>query len=142
MRQAIEVCQSCVEGGLVRYIAASTRATLAEESGVDALILRYSMPHKDAAESISFPACIRENKPVLAFTTTRWNALQEGHGDWDGPAPTTGECLAFALASSPPVQVVLHSARDECELNDAMKGLVENVSDVEVDKWKSYRDLD
>ena len=37
---------------------------------------------------------------------------------------------------------MLHSARDECELNDAMKGLAENVSDVEVDKWKSYRDLD
>jgi len=149
IRRALQIAQSWVERGLVRYVAASTHshvvgAALADENGVDALMLRYSMSHQDAARTISFPACIRTNKPVLAFTTTRWNALQAGHEGWNSshsPPPTTSQCLSFALASTPPIEVVLHSAREESELHDALEGL-EDMSAEMVEKWTSYGNLE
>jgi len=66
---------------------------------LDAIMLRYNMAHATAAEALSFPVCSLRSLPVLAFTTTRWNRLQEGHPDWptDKPVPTTPDCLEFAL---------------------------------------------
>lgn len=148
LMRALQQARSWVDKGQVRYVAASTHshrvgAALASQIGlVDALMLRYSMSHKDAAESLSFPACCVNNIPAIAFTTTRWNALQEGHPDWTGnPLPTTGDCLSFALAASPPVEVVLHSARDEQELREAMSGCRE-ILQQEVDNWRDYGNLD
>ena len=114
---------------------------LADTDGIDTVMLRYNMSHKDAAEQLSFPACTRREKPVLAFTTTRWNSLQEGHIEWNDDAPTTGECISFALAERPPVEVVLHSARDEDELTEALEGC-QYMSSEETSKWRSYGNLD
>jgi len=123
---ALSHVRGWIDEGKVRYCGISTHshvvgAALASVEEVDALMIRYNLGHKDAAEEVSFAAAREKNKPVIAFTTTRWNALQEG-----GPnAPTTSECLSFALGKkvSPPVEAVLHSARDENELREAMEGV-------------------
>lgn len=104
----------------VRYVMASTHShrvgrLLASGSNLDALMLRYNMNHKKAAETISFPEAINRNIPVLAFTTTRWNRLQRN----SSPTVTTSDCIKFAL-NHQAVEVVLHSARDEDELEDAL----------------------
>lgn len=104
----------------VRYVMASTHShrvgrALASGSNLDALMLRYNMNHKKAAETISFPEAINNNIPVLAFTTTRWNRLQRD----SSPSVTTSDCIKFAL-NNQAVEVVLHSARDEDELEDAL----------------------
>ena len=145
IQKAIEQALSWVDAGKVRYIAASTHshvvgAALAKHAGIDALMLRYNMAHKYAAESLSFASCLIYNKPVIAFTSTRWNALQRNHESWDEDPPTTGDCLSFALAVSPPVEVLLHSARDEVELEEALNG-IQKMPREEVLKWKMYGDL-
>eukprot|EP00797_Seminavis_robusta_P011351 Sro1856_g301990.1 Aldo/keto reductase family (159) ;mRNA; r:10351-10827 len=132
--------------GLVRHVGASTHshevgALLAAEDAIETVMLRYSMSHKDAAERLSFPACAQYDKPVLAFTTTRWNRLQDGHHEWDDDAPSTGDCLSFAL-QSPLVECILHSARDEEELEEALMGFHQSMSKEKVDQWRSYGDLD
>ena len=131
----------------VRYLAISTHShvvgtVLARHSGVDAMMLRYGMSHKDAAENLSFPSAQANEKPVIAFTSTRWNALQEGHADYPTLAPPTStDCLAFALAANPPVEMVLHSARDEVELQETLGGLLvvqqpKTMKDME--QWRGY----
>ena len=146
IKQALKQAIEWKRRGLVRYIAASTHsheigASLCSETGIDALMLRYNMSHRKAAENISFPACKDKNIPVIAFTTTRWNALQSGHehSQNDTP-PTSGECLSYALMTSPPVDMVLHSARDEEELKESMDALRCMSKDV-IFKWGKYGDL-
>jgi hypothetical protein len=130
---ALDHVRDWVSMGQVRHIGISTHShvaggVMARHPSVDLLLLRYGISHKQAAEEVSLPAAREHGKPVIAFTTTRWNALQEGAGVEGWPEaywPTTGECLSFPLRSrsSPPVEVVLHSARDEVELKDAMDGI-------------------
>ena len=140
--EAMEQAKTWKDQGLIRYIGASTHShnvgrVLADTDGIDTVMLRYSMSHKDAAENISFPACRRNDKPVLAFTTTRWNNLQDGHVEWDQDPPTSGECISFALAAQPPVEVVLHSARDEEELMESLGGCRAMPMN-EIASWRSY----
>mmetsp|Transcript_9892 Transcript_9892/g.19220 ORF Transcript_9892/g.19220 Transcript_9892/m.19220 type:complete len:484 (-) Transcript_9892:34-1485(-) len=80
---------------------------------VDALMLRYNLSHKAAAESLSLPCALRYDIPVLAFTTTRWNRLQKD------VSISSSDCVKFAL-QHPAVEVVLHSARDEKELEETL----------------------
>ncbi len=156
---AISIARSWIESGKVRYVAASTHShnvgawlgSLKDENEspfLDAMMLRYNMAHRSAAERISFPACSGADIPVLAFTTTRWNRLQDGHPD-AGPSmhpPTTPQCLSFALASRKkpwPVEIALHSARDSDELEEAMACLSRNsaITDKEDKEWRNYGDL-
>jgi len=160
---AIEHAKKWVKDRKVRYIAASTHShtvgsILASYEGIDALMLRYNMAHKEAAKSMSLPACLKHKKPVIAFTTTRWNALQDGHKSWNIAVPSTGDCLSFALSDrlqlnvEPnsesnieeyewPIKIVLHSSRDEKELDEALTGLRSEVSDEEIQEWSNYGDL-
>lgn len=147
VQAAIEQANEWKEQGLVRYVGASTHshrvgAALAGNEGIDTMMLRYGMSHKDAADGLSFPECVRHNKPVLAFTTTRWNSLQDGHMEWNEDSPTHGDCISFALAKRPPVEVVLHSARDEKELQESLQGLREDMPPEEIERWRSLGDLD
>jgi hypothetical protein len=85
----------------VRYVMASTHShrvgrALASGSNLDALMLRYNMNHKKAAETISFPEAVNRNIPVLAFTTTRWNRLQRD----SSPTVTTSDCKVCVKSSS------------------------------------------
>lgn len=147
LRSAIKQANEWKDKGRIRYVGASTHshcvgAVLANDEGIDTVMLRYSMAHKDAADHISFPACVRNRKPVLAFCTTRWNSLQNGHVEWNEDSPTDGDCISFALAKKPPVDVVLHSARDEHELAKVMNTLCTNMSLQAIQKWRAYGDLD
>jgi aryl-alcohol dehydrogenase-like predicted oxidoreductase len=163
--RVLKKAASWVEQGRVRYVAASTHSHVVgkqlvagTEIQLDAIMLRYNMAHRKAAQAISFPAARQAKIPVLAFTTTRWNALQKGHKDWnswtssgsgndddnDHLLPSTGDCLSFALAAStsPPVEIVLHSARDEAELLEALDGLQDDLSANDFEEWSRYGDLD
>lgn len=128
-------------------------------------MLRYNMAHRAATEELSFPACTKYNVLVVAFTTKQWNVLNDGHDDLrttddnddndndNGGTtttsvpggqivpPTTGECLSFALGASPPVEIVLHSTRDENKLEEALRGLKKGLSNDDVVKWKKYGGL-
>ena len=141
LEAAVSHVRGWIEEGKVRYCGISTHshvvgAVLARVADVDALMIRYNLSHKDAAEEVTFPAARENNKPVIAFTTTRWNTLQEG-----GPnAPTTAQCLSFALGkkASPPVEAVLHSARDEDELREAMEGIQMGLEEEDEAKLRLY----
>ena len=128
LQQAIEHVHKMKKDGKVRYVMASTHshlvgsmlasATLDDASqAFDALMLRYNMSHKIAAESMSLPNALQHNIPVLAFTTTRWNRLQ--NAAHMGGEVSTSDCIQFAL-HHPAVEAVLHSARDEEELDEAL----------------------
>lgn len=190
MKRTLARARSWVNEGRVRYIAASTHShrvgawlgSLRSDGGgennggkqrggscpplLDAMMLRYNMAHKSAAESMSFPVCAKAGIPVLAFTTTRWNRLQAGHPtltndggkDDENEAvqrrpPTTPECLSFALSPSLPpgkspapwpVEIVLHSARTTSELNEAMDCLSPSsrMTAKEARTWRDYGDLE
>ena len=139
--------------GKIRYLAISTHShvagtVLSRHEGVDALMLRYGMSHKDAAENLSFPAAVANNKPVIAFTSTRWNSLQEGHPA-SAVTPTSTDCLAFSLAASPPVETLLHSARDKDELQESLGGLLATtnkhphslLTTDDIEQWRAYGSL-
>ncbi|KAL7438133.1 hypothetical protein ACHAXM_006071, partial [Skeletonema potamos] len=122
LQEAIDHVHSYVRENRVRYVMASTHShrvgrALTGSAELDAIMLRYNMSHRKAAETISFPEALSKNIPVLAFTTTRWNRLQRA-----SPAINTADCLTFAL-QHPAVEVVIHSARDEDELDDALLAL-------------------
>ena len=134
LQTAIEHVYSYVRDKRVRYVMASTHShrvgrALVSEASLDAIMLRYNISHKKAAETISFPEALAKGVPVLAFTTTRWNALQRK----DPPTISTADCIKFAF-EHPAVQVVLHSARDESELDDALLPLIAKTC---ASKWMS-----
>ena len=156
LTQAIEHVRMMKREGKVRYVMTSTHchlvgkvlasATLPSDTpAFDALMLRYNMSHKNAAESLSLPSAIQNNVPILAFTTTRWNRLQSDPPTNTGPYPTTADCLKFALQHSA-VDIVLHSARDEKELDDAILPLLSCstseqpnwLSTNEYEQWRTY----
>lgn len=121
---AIDQVHSYVRENKVRYVIASTHShkvgrALAGSALLDAIMLRYNLSHRKAAETISFPEALENDIPVLAFTTTRWNGLQRT----TSPNVTTADCITFAL-QHPAVEVVLHSARDEDELDDALLPII------------------
>ncbi|VEU41033.1 unnamed protein product [Pseudo-nitzschia multistriata] len=193
--KALELARSWVRDGSVRYVGASTHShsvgawlgslDRGEERDndndndgassplplLDAMMLRYNMGHKAAAEALSLPVCAERGIPVLAFTTTRWNRLQDGHPDWGQRAPTTPECLSFALSASSdergasagpdaptttedgagrPIEIVLHSARDAEELGEGMSCLDSSFVPPTIDAgnraavaiWRDYGDLE
>ena len=147
LARAVEIARSWVDAGRVRHVCASTHshavgAALASVPEIDALMLRYGLSHRSAAEGVSLPAAADAGKPVLAFTTTRWNALQGGHRGWGDAPPATADCLSFALSAFDGVEVVLHSARDGAELREAMAGIRTDMSEVELERWRAYGDLE
>lgn len=147
LQDAIRHAQTFVEQGKVRYLAASTHShevgrSLALANDFDALMLRYNMSHRKAAESLSLPVAKERGTPVIAFTTTRWNRLQQESPSGMSP-PTTSDCLKFALQHEA-IEMVLHSARDEDELDDSLLPLFDSmkkkhwVSDEEHMRWATY----
>ncbi len=153
LEHAIEHVHKMKEMGKVRYVMASTHShvvgsilassttTTAERCSsegtstvpaLDALMLRYNMAHRSAAECLSLPAALENGIPVVAFTTTRWNRLQEVSADIPSGhlsqiRPTTADCIKFAL-NHPSVEIVLHSARDDEELMEAMLPIINKSS--------------
>lgn len=148
---AIMHCRQWIKDGKVRYIGISTHShvvgrILADVPELDTLMLRYGMSHKEAAEKLSLPAAKENGKSVICFTSTRWNSLQSGLGDnqhifGSDDIPTSADCLSFVFSSrqSPPVEFVLHSARDEGELLECMRGMKMGFSSSDEEmKWRAY----
>lgn len=135
LQNAINHVRSYVKEKKVRYVMASTHShrvgrALARSASLDAMMLRYNVCHRKAAETISFPETLENDIPVLGFTTTRWNALQRKAS----PTVTTADCITFAL-QHPAVEVVLHSARDEDELDDALLPIIACSDDITSHCW-------
>ncbi|KAL3795689.1 hypothetical protein ACHAWO_004274 [Cyclotella atomus] len=103
-------------------------------------MLRYYICHKKAAESVSFRNALNNDIPIIV-TTTRWNRLQTKHlVDFDTETmtpPTTTDCIKFAL-QHPAVNIVLHSSRDEDELDEALQPLIERCLDSGSMNWLSH----
>jgi len=158
LRLAIEHVHKMKNDGKIRYVMSSTHshevgsvlASTKLEDGMtpafDGLMLRYSMSHRNAAELISLPKALDNNIPVLAFTTTRWNRLQNNPptDNTNPPYPTTSDCIKFAL-QHPAIDIVIHSARDDDELDDAILPLISTASkqstwssEDEYNGWRMY----
>ena len=155
---AIEHVHKMKKDGKVRHVMASTHshvvgkalalATLSDDGmtpAFDGLMLRYSMSHKNAAESLSLPAALERNIPVLAFTTTRWNRHQTANPptttSGDTQPPSSADCIKFAL-DHPAVEVVLHSARDEEELEESLLPILSASSNGQYSTWLSKKERD
>jgi len=79
--------------------------TLAADSPLDALMVRYNAAHPGAEEDI-FPQVDPARHSVIAYTATRWRKLLKRPRGWDGEVPTAGDCYRFCLAEQK-VSVVL-----------------------------------
>jgi len=109
------------EEGKVRALGVSIHdrpraGTLAEESILDLLMIRYNAAHTGAEEEI-FPHLPRRRPAVVAYTATAWRRMLRAPGGWKGAVPTAGDCYRFCLAS-PHVDVVLTGPRNVGELRE------------------------
>ncbi|HVY49143.1 MAG TPA: aldo/keto reductase [Minicystis sp.] len=93
---------------------------LADEVGLDVLMLRYNAAHRGAEREVfaSLPAA---RPGVVAYTATRWGKLLAPAGDGLGPM-TPAECYRFAL-TNPSVDVVLCGAASFEELAEDAAGV-------------------
>lgn len=153
LERAIEHVHAMKRSGKVRYVVASTHshavgsglasAAIGGAAAFDALMLRYNMSHRNAAEAISLPKARENGIPVLAFTTTRWNRLQSDPPFATEYCPNTADCIKFGLQNEQ-IEVVLHSARDENELDEALLPLFASagqpnwLSKEENERWRAY----
>jgi aryl-alcohol dehydrogenase-like predicted oxidoreductase len=131
--------------GLVRYVGAtahdrSLARRLAADPRVDVLMHRFNMAHRKAAREV-FPAAAKAQKPVVAFTATRWGTLLEPHPAWPGPLPTASDCYRYCLAQ-PAVQVVLTAPQALAELENNLKVLeLRPMSAQKCRQWQRFGDL-
>jgi aryl-alcohol dehydrogenase-like predicted oxidoreductase len=109
------------EEGKVRTLGVSIHnrqraGTLADDSVLDLLMIRYNAAHPGAEQDI-FPHLARRNPVVVAYTATAWRKLLRSPRGWSGKVPTAGDCYRFCL-SSPYVDVVLTGPRSTAELRE------------------------
>ena len=155
LKDAILHLRSLQADGKIRYIMVSTHshvvgAVMSNSEvqylpAINGIMLRYNLCHKNGAETLSFPYALQNDLPVIAFTTTRWNRLlkKDPLGDKSKIVipPSTADCIKFAL-QHPAVEIVLHSARDEEELDHALSSLIECSADPNSSSWLSNEKLD
>jgi aryl-alcohol dehydrogenase-like predicted oxidoreductase len=94
---------------------------LAEDSPLDALMIRYNASHPGAEQDI-FPHCEKRRPAIIAYTATDWRKLLKAPRGWTGPVPTAGDCYRFCL-SNPTVDLVLCGAGNQKELDENLKAL-------------------
>lgn len=94
---------------------------LAEDSPLDALMIRYNASHPGAERDI-FPHCQKRRPVIIAYTATDWRKLLSAPAGWTGPVPTAGDCYRFCL-SSPHVDLVLCGSASERELTENLRAL-------------------
>jgi aryl-alcohol dehydrogenase-like predicted oxidoreductase len=114
------------ESGKVRALAVSIHdrpraGRLAQDSPLDALMIRYNAAHPGAEIDV-FPHLARRHPAVVAYTATSWRKLLKAPRGWTGPAMTAGDCYRFCL-SSPHVDVVLTGPKDVKELRENLAAL-------------------
>ena len=114
------------EEGKVRTLGVSIHnrqraGTLADDSVLDLLMIRYNAAHPGAEQDI-FPHLARRNPVVVAYTATAWRKLLRSPRGWEGKVPTAGDCYRFCL-SSPYVDVVLTGPRSTAELRENLAAM-------------------
>lgn len=105
---------------------------LAENSILDALMIRYSAKHPGAEKDI-FPHLKTRNPTVIAYTATAWGQLlkplkEHGMRPWPGaseiaaPPLTAPLCYRFCLSNSH-VHVVLTGPKTRAQFDENMDGM-------------------
>jgi aryl-alcohol dehydrogenase-like predicted oxidoreductase len=126
------------ESGKVRALAVSIHdrplaGKLAEDSPLDALMIRYNAAHPGAEREI-FPHLERRHPAVVAYTATSWRKLLAAPRGWTGPVMTAGDCYRFCL-SSPHVDVVLTGPKDAGQLRQNLAALEKGPLSPDEDRW-------
>jgi aryl-alcohol dehydrogenase-like predicted oxidoreductase len=126
------------ESGKVRALAVSIHdrpraGRLAEDSPLDALMIRYNAAHPGAEVDV-FPHLERRHPAVIAYTATSWRKLLKAPRGWSGPVMTAGDCYRFCL-SSPHVDVVLTGPRDVVQLRENLAALEKGPLGAEEAAW-------
>jgi aryl-alcohol dehydrogenase-like predicted oxidoreductase len=114
------------EEGKVRALGISIHdrpraGRLAEESPLDALMIRYNAAHPGAEKDI-FPHLAKRKPAVVAYTATSWRKLLKRPRGWKGEVPTAGHCYRFCL-SSPHVDLVLSGPASVAQLDENLAAL-------------------
>ncbi len=117
-RRVVEAAMALRERGVVGSVVVSShdRATLSaliDDASFDGIMARYNAAHPGAERQV-FPRALARERPVLAYTATRWGTLV-------GPASAT-DCYRFAL-SHPAVTTCLAAPKDARELDDVLAAL-------------------
>jgi aryl-alcohol dehydrogenase-like predicted oxidoreductase len=94
---------------------------LAEEPGLDLLMIRYNAAHPGAERDI-FPHLDRRRPSIVAYTATSWRKLLAKPRDWEGRPMTAGKCYRFCL-SNPHVDVVLTGPKNQKELRENLAAI-------------------
>jgi aryl-alcohol dehydrogenase-like predicted oxidoreductase len=130
------------ETGKARALAVSCHdrpmaRALADELGLDVLMIRYNAAHRGAEREI-FESLGDERPGVVAYTATRWGKLLEAA---KGLGPMTpAECYRFVLGH-PRVDAVLCGARTFDELAADVRGVLEGpLGDARLDEVRWFGD--
>jgi aryl-alcohol dehydrogenase-like predicted oxidoreductase len=98
------------------------------------------MAHRKATDEV-FPAAVRSQTPVVAFTATRWGTLLESHAEGNGDPPSAADCYRFCLAQ-PAVHVVLTAPKTLQELNENLVALKSLPMSVKARRhWEQFGDM-
>lgn len=131
--------------GILRYVGVTTHnrpiaCKILQENRCDVLMHRYNMAHRKAEETV-FPAAVAADIPVVAFTSTRWGKLLEGHPGWPAAPPTAADCYRFGL-SQPAIRLVLTAAKicQQLEANLAVL-TAPPMAESEAQHWQQFGDL-
>lgn len=126
------------ESGKVRALAVSIHdrpraGRLAEDSPLDALMIRYNAAHPGAERDV-FPHLARRKPAVVAYTATAWRKLLRAPRGWNRPPMTAGDCYRFCL-SSPHVDVTLTGPKTWGELDESLRALDQGPLTPDEDRW-------
>ena len=124
----IDALVSLRESGMVPAIGVSMHnrkraGTLAEDSPLDMLMIRYNAAHPGAERDI-FPHLAKRKPAIVAYTATRWRGLLKRPKGWNGPVMTASDCYRFCL-SNPHVDLVLTGPKNRQQLQDNLSDLRE-----------------
>ncbi|HEX7574203.1 MAG TPA: aldo/keto reductase [Bacteroidota bacterium] len=134
------------EEGKVRFVGMSCHdrkfaGRMAEEGGLDALMIRYNAAHRGAEQDI-FPHCAAHDPGIISYTATRWSFLLRPPKGWppDGRVPSAGMCYRFVL-SNPSVHLTLTAPGNAKELDENLDALEKGpLSDEEAGFMRSFGD--
>ena len=124
----IDALVSLRESGMVRAIGVSIHdreraGSLAEDSPLNMLMIRYNAAHTGAEKDI-FPYLAKRKPAIVAYTATRWRGLLKRPKGWNGPVMTASDCYRFCL-SNPHVDLVLTGPKNRRELQENLSNLQE-----------------
>ena len=102
---------------------------------------RYNMAHHKAADEV-FPAAVRSQTPVIAFTATRWGTLLESRHRRERRPAVSGRLLPVLFHAQPAVHVVLTAPKTVAELNENLAALKSPpLTDDARRHWEQFGDI-